>query len=257
MKSAIYEGKVYHERLHPKKHAFTYNVFMIYFCLDEIDKVLSKSIFWGKSPWSLARLKREDFYGDPNNSIDAEIKNKVKTDLGIRPDGRICLLANLRYFGTAMNPLITYYCFDKTDELIAIVAQVNNTPWNETHSYVIPVKSKVIAHNYTFNKAFTVSPFNTLDMEYAWSSNKPDQHISININTRHTGKDILNATLNLQRKEITSTTLNTVIFKYPFHSAKVVLSIYWEALRIWLKGIPFKGKNKVENSFWEQQNENH
>ena len=257
MKSGIYEGELYHERLTPKKHAFSYRVFMVYFSLKELDSMLSKSFFWSKSFFALARFKREDFLGDPQTPLDQAIREKVYIESGIRVDGDIRILANFRYFGFNMNPLITYYCFDCNEKLVAVVAEVNNTPWNERHAYVLPVTTSASFFKCSFSKTFTVSPFNTLDMRYQWRSNIPDEKILIEIHTQHEDKDVLNAYLTLNRKEISGTALNFILIRYPLQTMKVIGAIYWEALRLWLKGIPFKGKNKFQKvQYAESVNEN-
>ena len=245
MKSALYEGIVFHERLMPKQHAFKYRVFMVYFSLQELPRFLSLSIFWSSNFFSLAKYKRTDFFGDKETSLECALKDKVYQDAGFRPSGDICVLANFRYFGFIMNPLITYYLFDKNDNLEAIVAEVSNTPWNERHAYVLDCRNTNGSFFCEFDKVFSVSPFNGMNMSYRWHSNVPGENLSISINTMLDGDEIVNAAINLKRKEVSTKVLNMFLLKYPLHTLKVISGIYWEALKLYIKKVPFLGKNKI------------
>ena len=137
MHSAIYQGFLRHRRFTPHQHRFSYRVFMMYLDLDELDEVLSMSPFWSKRRWRPARFQRSDFLGDPAVPLKQAVCDRIHEETGQRYVGRVCLLANLRYFGFVMNPIACYYCFDNQDNLQYIVAEVTNTPWNERQSYVL------------------------------------------------------------------------------------------------------------------------
>ena len=149
MKSAIYTGSVIHTRLKPKKHRFCYKLQMLYLDLDEIGSIFKKIPIWrddGKK--SLAYFKREDYISPHNQTIKKVIQKCIYEDTGDRHDGPIKILTNLRMFGFCFNPVSFYYCFDSTDtRLEFVVAQINNTPWNERHHYVIDVR---YVDNYEF-----------------------------------------------------------------------------------------------------------
>jgi uncharacterized protein len=245
MKSAIYTGTIFHQRHRPHLHAFTYRIFLMYLNLSELDQVMSLSRWWSTGRFALARFKREDFHGDPAVPLDSAVRDTVAQALGTRPEGDICMLANLRYFGYNMNPLVTYYCFDKAGDLQAIVAEVNNTPWNERHAYVIPCDPAAQRQHYRFEKVFTVSPFNPLNMTYAWQSTRPGDTLSIRIDNLMEEMCVHSAVLSLKHEPITEANLNRVLRSFPAQTIKVITTIYWQALRLWLKKTPFLGKDKT------------
>lgn len=242
--SAIYEGEVFHARHHPKQHAFRYRVFMMYLSLQELPDFLTLSRLWSSKGFGLAKFKREDFHGDPEVPLLDEVKNSVEKQLGFRPDGDVRMLANLRYFGYIMNPLVTYYCFDKEERLVAVLAEVNNTPWGEKHAYALAVPREDGFIKQNFAKAFTVSPFNGLNMDYTWTSNHPQNELFIDIQVACEHKNIVSARLNLKHQQITTKKLNLLLIKYPLHTVKVIGAIYWQALKLFMKRVPFLGKNK-------------
>ena len=249
MDSAIYEGVLYHARTKPRANAFNYKVFMVLVYLDELDDFFSLSPFWSHKKFSLARFKREDYFGPTQQALDISIRRKVQSELGFYPEGRVALLTNVRYWGVKMNPLNTYYCMDENDQLVAIVAEVNNTPWNEQHAYVLDCRNftdKRAQFECKFAKVFTVSPFNGVDMHYLWRSNLPDKTITISIDTQHGTQSIVRAKLCLTRSLTTARQLNIILLKYPVMTLKVVGAIYWQALKLFVKGVPFLGKNKKQ-----------
>lgn len=243
LKSAIYEGQVHHARHTPVGHSFKYNVFMMYLDLDEVDDVLTLSPLWGRSLFSLARFKASDFHVRGSANISQSIKRLVKEKLGFTPEGSVRMLANLRYFGYIMNPLVVYYCFDKQDRLVAMVAEVNNTPWNEKHPYVLDCNANADYNSHIFDKTFTVSPFNPIDMTYHWASNVPCDTVTLSIKNTQGSETVFQASLALNRTAVTRRSLNRYLIAYPFFTVKVIGAIYWQALKLYMKGVPFLGKN--------------
>ena len=82
--------------------------------------------------FNLACFRRKDYLGDPGVPLDRAVRELVEQRTGRRPDGPIRLLTHLRYFGHCFNPVSFYYCFDAEGPAVrAIVAEINNTPWNE------------------------------------------------------------------------------------------------------------------------------
>lgn len=274
MKSAIYLGSVFHKRERPKAHRFTYSLCMFYLDLDEISCVSKLSRFCSDKPWSVLRIKREDFHGDPDKSIKSEVYRTVKDKLGITLNGPVRALSHWRLWGVNFNPLSTYYCFDESGErLVAILAEVTNTPWFERQAYAIKIDEQ--CKSYTFDKVFTVSPFNPVNMRYLWRSSVPGSHLNVSIDTyqlaysgtnqnnsgdveseclspvSHTISDEdlrVHASMSLERHMLTRTAIHWVLLKFPFNTLRVIGGIYWEALRLFIKGVPFLGKNKIECS---------
>jgi len=239
LKSAIYKGTLVHERLEPKRHRFAYSVFMMYIDLNEVDIVFSKAVEWSVKKPAIAWMKREDFIGSKELSISEAVKERIKEETGQDFKGSIRVLTNLRYFGFIMNPLVCYYCFDEEEKLEYIVAEVTNTPWREKHSYVLRCNPNESVQRISFEKEMHVSPFNSMDMSYRWQSNNPGKALTIRLLNWFNGKRHFEANLLLEREEISSASLHKLMIFYPWMTLKVCGAIYWQALRIYLKGIRF------------------
>ena len=145
---------------------------MPYLKLDELPDLFDGSWTWSAKRFALARFKRADFLGDPEVALDTAVRQRVAQETGTTPRGPIFMLANLRYFGFIMNPICCYYCFAEDGETLEyLVAEVTNTPWNERHSYVLSASGANDWLRTDFAKAFHVSPFQPMDMQYHWRSN--------------------------------------------------------------------------------------
>lgn len=246
--SAIYEGSIRHQRLLPTSHLFNYHVFMMYLDLDEIDVVLSMSRWWSKKVFSAAQFRRSDFIGSSDTPIKQAVYDCVSQATGETIDGPVRLLCNLRYFGFIINPISCYYCFDQKETLRYIVAEVTSTPWKERVHYVIPCSPDSKLQRHQFDKTMHVSPFMPMQMSYHWKSKTPDASIRIHLENWNDTAQVFNATLALQRKELSAKALNTILLRFPLMTVKVMLAIHWQALRLFLKRLPiFKHRHAINN----------
>lgn len=256
MNSAIYTGLVQHRRFLPKAHQFQYQAFMMYLDLDELPKLFDNCTAWSYGKPNLAYFKRSDYFGYANKPLKDEILAKVAQEINKTPAGKVCLLTNMRYFGHCFNPVSFYYCYAADNQTLeAIVTHITNTPWGKDYAYVHDCVNENSSLNLGFNfkKAFHVSPYMPMDIEYIWQFSRPGEHLSVYMQNRHENKSInkkmskekmhgekmFDATLTLQRLELSPETLNHMLFKFPLMTIKVVAAIYWQALQLWLKRIPF------------------
>jgi len=239
MDSCIYEGRVKHTRTSPAVHTFDYKLFLMYLDLEELPQLFEKRWFWSSSRPALARFRRRDHLGPEHQPLADAVRDLVAAEIGTRPEGPIRLLTNLSYFGFCFNPVSFYYCFaaDGTS-LDYIVTEVNNTPWGERQSYVLCCDPRQRFQRIKFDKQMHVSPFNPMEMKYRWCSNAPQEMLTLNLETEFDSEIHVDATMALRRREITSGALAYVLVQYPWMTARVAFSIYWQALRLWWKRNP-------------------
>lgn len=239
--SSLYVGTIGHKRLRPTAHHFSYSIFMAYIDLDEVAPLFSHSFFCSQSRWSVASFYRSDYLGDSSRPLKDSVSELVESITGSRVRGPMRMLTHLRYFGVIFNPITLYYCFEENGaDLQAIVAEVTNTPWRERHAYVIPcteMNGTTLTHR--CRKEFHVSPFMEMDQHYLWQLNIPGSSIDLKIENHDHQGHLFTASLNLRRREFTPVNLAFQLSRTPVVTAKVILAIYWQALRLWFKKVPY------------------
>lgn len=242
MHSAIYTGWVRHRRFAPRAHSFRYRLFMMYLDLAELDRVFQGRWLWSSRHPALAWLRRADYLGDPRVPLDQAVRDRVEQQTGARPQGPIRMLTHLRYFGYCFNPVTFYYCFDPDGSRVeATVAEVTNTPWSERHAYVLRDDSSAPgrAQRFRFAKRFHVSPFMEMSLDYDWRFSAPADTLAVHMINRKDGLDVFDATMSLERRDLSGPALAAVLTRFPLMTAKVSAAIYWQALRLWWKRAPF------------------
>jgi len=242
MKSCIYEGQVRHTRQSPVLHRFRYRVFMNYLDLGELDDVFRGRWFWSTRRWAVARFKRSNHLGPVDQALDESVRDLVEAESGVRPAGPVRLLTNLSFFGYCFNPVSFYYCYGEDGETLeAIVNEVTNTPWGERTTYVLTASSgerQGRTQRFKDAKKMHVSPFMPMDIEYDWCFADPAERLSVFMANAKDGQRFFDASIVLNRREITSGSLARVLIFYPFITIKVTAAIHWEALRLWVKRCP-------------------
>lgn len=239
--SCLYKGKIQHARRVPKEHIFSYNIYYFYINLDEListkdDSFLCKYIH--------KRFKRPMRYGE--GDLKSAIVNLVRHRLDLEINGPIFLLTQIQNMSFVFNPISVYFCYDKEFQLKSIVSEVNNTPWNEQHCYCVPVGENETVMDFNLQKDFHVSPFMSMDFDYQWLISHPGDSLSIIMHNLKEKEIYFSATLKLKRLKLTLWNLMYCKFRIPLVNFKVVFGIYWQALRLWLKGVAFVSHPKKQ-----------
>ena len=237
--SAIYEGTIRHRRFAVRSREFEHPVALMYLDLDELGSLLGGRL-QSRRP-GLVRFRRGDYLGDPSVPLAQAVREHLERATGSAPAGPIRVLTQLRTFGLCFNPVSFYYCFSTAERLEALVAEVSNTPWGERHAYAMRRtgdhgEGRVLSGS--FDKQLHVSPFMGMDHEYEWRVGVPGERLSVHIESQRAGERAFDATLNLERRELTGRTLASATARHPMNTMHVLARIYGQALRLKLRGVP-------------------
>jgi DUF1365 family protein len=218
--------------------------------VDEVEKSEKGVGLFGFSWFNPLRFVEKDYLRSEPDCLRERISNKVMQLGGYSEINRIVMLVQVRCFGVYFSPANFYFCYDKNDMCTQMLAEVSNTPWNERHYYLIDLLDEVKQVN---EKVFQVSPFMDLDMSYFWqvkAPNKDSNKLVINIENKRintlNGKvdKLFDVSLKLEKQSFSQPNLLRVWCQLPVMTIKVVLGIYWQALKLFVKGIPFIGYQK-------------
>jgi hypothetical protein len=249
----IYTGKVYHQRYSPKQHSFSYKLFMLALDVEQMDKQEGATGVFGFSRFKPLWFNAKDYLrSDINhnkknptncelNTLNARITNKVQQLGGSDDIYRITMLVQVRCFGIYFSPANFYFCYNQNNDCEQMLVEVSNTPWHERHYYLVDIRDKHICE-----KEFQVSPFMDLNMRYHWRVKAPgtSKTLLIDIENHRTHGDmnkVFAARLAMQAQPLTAKNMFKTWCSLPVMTMKIVASIYWQAVKLFAKRIPFIG----------------
>ena len=244
-KSVLYSCNIHHSRYKPIKRGFDYNVFMWYLDLDEIPSLLNSIVLASHNRFNYYSFNDKDHLNYNDNKSDSlrdSIEAYIKSNGESKSIGRIMILTNLTTFGYLFNPVSFYFCFDKDDNPLCAVAEVGNT-YGEMKPFFLGLNNLYDGvFKFRAKKYFYVSPFIDHDTELEFHLSIPDDNLNIRINDFEGDECLLTASL--KGKPLTLSNRNVLIsaFKFPMITLKVIISIHYQALILWLKRMPYHKK---------------
>lgn len=241
--SCIYQGTVVHQRTDPVAHRLQYRVAMLFLDLDELPGLCRSSRIWSASHRALLRFRRDDHLGDPRVPLIDAVRELVHSATGLATHGPVRLLTTPRWFGAGFNPISVYYVYQNPDDPpAAAVFEVSNTPWREMHPYVLDLRTARRSSGTwagRFAKELHVSPFLPMEIDYEWTLTDPGEGLGIAIGCRREERRVMIATASLRRTALNAATLRRYAFRVPPMHLVTVGGIYWNAVRLRAKGVPY------------------
>ncbi|MCE8043875.1 hypothetical protein BZY95_00320 [Billgrantia desiderata SP1] len=240
-RSRVCHGRLQHRRHLPRRHRFEYAVWMMWLDLDELPELFDGVPGFSARRPALARFRREDYLTPFAPPLAEVARAEVCRQLGQAPQGRVCLLTQLRTLGSGFNPISLYYLYHREVEggaLGAVLGEVTNTPWRERTRYACAVEPGRHAHAAEFTKSLHVSPFMPLDMTYRWRFDTPGETLALHMETWRQGERHFDASLTLTMRPATRSALLAALARQPWMNLKTLAAIHYEALRLWAKGVP-------------------
>jgi hypothetical protein len=234
-KIAALDASIFHARHRPRRNAFRYRAVYLAVPTTELRAGRPSTLFGIDRP-NLFGLRTAD-YGDRSTPPDAWIKSVLAEWAIPEADGHIVLVTMPRVFGFVFNPVSFWLCFDRSNGLRAVLAEVNNT-FGERHSYLCfhddhrPIAA---SDSLQTRKVFHVSPFNDVKGEYRFRFSYAPERVAIAIDLFDDEGLLLSTAIGGRLQPLTTWKLLRALLINPALPFKVVGLIHYQALKLWLK----------------------
>ena len=239
-------GHVMHRRLRPAGNAFVYPVFYVQLPLRRLDA--ARCGVFSVNRHNLLSFHEED-HGPRDGSPLLPWIQQVLRRHRLPDDGEIVLQTFPRVLGYVFNPVSFWFCHDPGGTLIAVLAEVNNT-FGGMHSYLLHREGAPLAADVALNadKVFHVSPFCTVTGRYAFRFRLDKTRQQARIDYADSEGPLLLTSISGQPQAWSSRALLGALLRMPLLTFGVMVRIHWQALKLYLKGVPFHGAHPVANS---------
>jgi uncharacterized protein len=237
-------GSVRHARLRPAPHRFAYRSFFLRLPMRSLAPVAWPLRVLARNRRGLFSLHDAD-HGD--GSAPLAWVERLLAAQGIRDaDGEIWLHTFPRVLGYVFNPVSFWLCHRADGALRAVLCEVNNT-FGERHCYLLAhADGRALrwGEELSAAKAFHVSPFCRVEGRYRFRFVLTGRAQRFVAKIDHDDADgpLLQTSIEGRLVPLTERALLRAFFAYPAFSLGVVARIHWQALRLWLKRVPFFAK---------------
>lgn len=244
MNSRLLECRLLHRRLSPRVHRFENRIFFFALDLSELDATAQSLALFSRNRLNLYSFRDGDFLmGVSAADLPAPtLMDKVRRHLEnlkieTGPDLRVVLVAIPRIVGYLFNPVVFYFCYNG-DRPLCAVAEVTNT-FREVKTYLVPLAADGKHFEVRLPKEFYVSPFTECDGEFSFLLRFEDGRLLARIDEYEHGKLVLHSVVVGQNRPLSDRNLAWFAVKYPLLGMQVMTRIHTQALRLYLKRVPW------------------
>lgn len=230
-------GHTVHARRGEVRHRFGYSV--DYVMLDP-EVATKRPRLFSRNRFNLLAVHDRNHGGTRGDGRGAAWAREVFAQAGLTAPYELRLLTQPSFLGYTFNP-VSFWIAQRGDALLAVIAEVNNT-FGHRHSYLchlpdfraIPASARITA-----DKLFHVSPFQDISGQYHFNFHITPARIAIRIE-QYDGTEGVIATLTGDRRALSDSRILGAVLRKPFGALRTIALIYWQALRLKLKGAPYR-----------------
>ncbi|MDF1856572.1 DUF1365 domain-containing protein [Pseudooceanicola sp.] len=239
-------GITTHLRRGAIRHRFRYGVDYV---LIDPEAMLTRPLLFSRNRFNLASVHDRDHGGPMKAGRGPDWARAVLAANGLADRALdLRLLTQPRFLGYVFNP-VSFWLALQGDALIAVIAEVS-TPFGDRHSYLChqpdfaPITKDT---RITTAKSLHVSPFQQVKGSYEFSFDIRSDRIIIRILHRNGDEGVV-ATLSGKRMALTNAGLLRASLRRPLGALRTIILIYWQALRLKLKGAKYRTRPSPPSS---------
>jgi DUF1365 family protein len=245
--SALYLGAVMHARTDEQaRRTFRHPVYVASIDLAELPALDRELMLFSHGRSNLFALHDRD-YEDGAQGLPAALAALLAAHRLPVPHATR-LVTNLRVAGYVFNPVSFFLNYDAGGALTSVIAEVNNT-YGGRRRYVLGPDQRIAerspghrAIGFRHVRELFVSPFLHGPASYDFWFDAPldGDRLAVTMHvTRPGGERIFVAGLAGTRRPLTDRALLAAAVRYPLMTVQVIGRIHLEAIRLWLRGVPY------------------
>ena len=245
-------GSVRHERLRPAPNHFSYGVYFLRLPLRTLAQTPAHPgapamRLFSRNRFNLLAFHDRD-HGDGRTPLLSWIDDLLQSQGIADATGEVWLQAFPRVLGYVFNPVSFWFCHRSDGALRAILCEVRNT-FGEKHCYLLDTGGAMpYGVELTAAKIFHVSPFCAIEggyrfrfMRSAATADRPERTVA-RIDHDDARGPLLQTSVNGSARALTDRQTLRAFLGYPLMTFGVIARIHFQALRLWLKRVPFHSK---------------
>ncbi|HKX96157.1 MAG TPA: DUF1365 domain-containing protein [Methylibium sp.] len=238
-------GSVRHARLRPAPHRFAYPTRFLLLPMRSLARAPCAAL--ARNRFGLLSFRDAD-HGDGRADALAWFDELLATEGLHDADGEVWLQTYPRLLGYAFKPVSFWYAHRRDGSLAAIVAEVNNT-FGERHCYLLHGERLGWGRELSAAKVFHVSPFCRVEGRYRFRFLRAGDRIVARIDHDDADGPLLQTSVSGTLAPLTAASAWHAVRSAPLMTLGVIARIHWQALRLWLKRVPFFGKPTAPQAF--------
>jgi len=238
-------GQVRHARLRPARNSFAYATYFLMLPMRSLRTHASGNL--ARNRFGLISFHDRD-HGDGRVDSLSWLEDLLIGEGIGDADGEVWLQCYPRVLGVTFKPVSFWYCHRADGSLAAVVVEVNNT-FGERHCYLLRGTNLAYGQELHAAKVFHVSPFCAVEGGYRFRFMRTADRTVARIDHHDDAGPLLETSISGRLEPLTATSIRKAFFGMPMMTLGVIARIHWQALKLWIKRVPFFHKPAPPGDF--------